>query len=63
MAHVGLASSYILLGREEEARLAVEEVLRINPKFSVEDWAKTMPYKNREKLALFGDALRKAGLK
>jgi hypothetical protein len=38
-------------------------VLRVNPKFSVEVWAKAMPYKNWEKLARFADALRKAGLK
>jgi adenylate cyclase len=63
MAYVGLVTSYNLLGREEEARLAAQEVLRVNPKFSVEVWAKTMPYKNREKLARFADALRKAGLK
>ena len=62
-AYVGLVTSYSLLGREEEARSAAQEVLRVNPKFAVEVWAKTMPYKNREKLARFADALRKAGLK
>ena len=63
MAYVGLVTSYSLLGREEEARSAAQEVLRVNPKFAVEVWAKAMPYKNREKLARFVDALRKAGLK
>jgi tetratricopeptide (TPR) repeat protein len=63
MAYVGLVTSYSLLGREEEARSAAQEVLRVNPKFSVEVWAKAMPYKNWEKLARFADALRKAGLK
>jgi adenylate cyclase len=63
MAYVGLVTSYTLLGREEEARSTAQEVLRVNPKFAVEVWAKTMPYKNREKLARFADALRKAGLK
>jgi adenylate cyclase len=63
MAYVGLVTSYSLLGREEEARSAAQEVLRVNPKFAVEVWAKTMPYRNREKLARFADALRKAGLK
>jgi adenylate cyclase len=61
-SYVGLITSYSLLGREEEARAAAQELLRVNPKFSVEVWAKTMPYKNGEKLALFADALRKAGL-
>jgi adenylate cyclase len=63
MAYVGLVTSYGLLGREEEARFAAQEVLRVNPKFSVEVWAKAMPFRNREKLTLFADALRKAGLK
>ncbi len=63
MAHVGLVTSYSLLGREEEARLAAQEVLRVNPKFSVDVWAKAIPFRNREKLAHFADALRKAGLK
>jgi TolB-like protein/Flp pilus assembly protein TadD len=63
MAYVGLVTSYSLLGREEEARSAAQEVLRLNPKFSVEVLAKTMPYKNREKVVRFADALRKAGLK
>ena len=62
-AYIGLVSSYSLLGREEEARSAAQELLRVNPKFAVETWAKTMPYRNREKLARFADALRKAGLK
>jgi TolB-like protein/class 3 adenylate cyclase/Flp pilus assembly protein TadD len=63
MAYVGLVTSYTLLGSEEEARMAAQEVLRVNPKFSVEVWAKAMPYRNREKLARFAEALRKAGLK
>jgi len=62
MAYVGLASCYSLLGRQEEARSSAQELLRVNPKFTVEAWAKTMPYKNREKLVRYADALRKAGL-
>jgi hypothetical protein len=46
-----------------EARSAAQEVQRVNPKFSVAVWAKTMPYRNRERLARFSDTLRKAGLK
>jgi adenylate cyclase len=34
-AHIGLTSSYSLIGREKEAQAAASEVLRINPKFSV----------------------------
>jgi TolB-like protein/Flp pilus assembly protein TadD len=63
MAYVGLVSCYSILGREEEARSAAEELVRLNPKFSVEAWAKAIPYKDREKVARFADAMRKAGLK
>jgi hypothetical protein len=52
-----------LLGREEEARAEAAEMLRINPKFSVEKWAKRLTYKNQADADRFISALRKAGLK
>jgi len=61
-AHTGLAATYSLLGREEEARAAAAEVLRIEPKFSVE-YLKTLPFKNKADTERLIDALRKAGLK
>ena len=61
--HTGLAATYILLGQEEEARAAAAEVLRLDPKFSLENFAKTLPYKNQGDASLLVDALRKAGLK
>jgi len=63
VAHAFLAAAYSLHGREEEARMEAAEVLRINPKFSVDNWAKTMPYKNEADKELIIGALRKAGLK
>jgi tetratricopeptide (TPR) repeat protein len=63
VAHAFLAAAYALHGREEEARLEAAEVLRINPKFLVDSWAKTMPYKNEADKELTIGALRKAGLK
>jgi len=57
-----LAVSYSLLNRTEEAHKAVEEVLRIDPNFSLEYHAKTMPYKRQETGDKFIEALRKAGL-
>jgi len=60
-AHVGLAGNYIFLGLENEARAEAVEVLRINPKFSVEQYVKSWPasaYKER-----WTEALLKAGLK
>jgi tetratricopeptide (TPR) repeat protein len=63
MAHLGLAGMYSLMGRDEEARAEAEEVLRINPKFSLESFAKTAPYKNQTQTDRYIEALRKAGLK
>ena len=63
MAHIGLAGTYSLLGHDEEARAEAEEVLRINPKFSLESYAKTLPYKNQLLIGRLVEALRKAGLK
>ena len=62
--HVGLTASYSLAGRMEEAGAEAAEVLRINPKFSLEDIAKNgyFNYKRADK-ERFINALRKAGLK
>jgi len=62
-AHTGLTATYSLAGREEEARAAAAEVLRINPKFSLEHVAKALPFKNKADTELHIDSLRKAGLK
>jgi adenylate cyclase len=63
LAHAGLAATYSLLEREEEAHAEAAEVLRINPKFSLDHLAKTMPFKNQTDTERYIDALRKAGLK
>jgi adenylate cyclase len=57
------ASIYGNLGRKEEARAATKEFLRLNPKFSLEQYQKAPWQKNREKWKLHVDGLRKAGLK
>ena len=62
-AHVGLAATYSMMGREKEARAEAEEVLRINPKFSVDSHAKVLPYKDQSVNDRIVAALRKAGLK
>jgi len=49
---------YSMSGREEEARAEAAEVLRINPKFSLEKFRTKGAGKDR-----FIGALRKAGLK
>ena len=62
-AHMRLAATYILIDREEEARIEASGVLRIDPKFSIEHFAKTVPYKKQADLELLVSSLRKAGLK
>ncbi|MBW2670163.1 MAG: tetratricopeptide repeat protein, partial [Deltaproteobacteria bacterium] len=54
--------AYIKFGRDEEARVHAAEVLGINPKFSLESYAKTLHYKNKADIEDYVAALRKAGL-
>ena len=63
LAHLNLADIYIRMGREKEARVEAAEVLRINPKFSVDYYVKILPYKDQSQTDKFRNALRKAGLK
>jgi adenylate cyclase len=63
LAHVLLATAYSKMGREKEARAEAAEVLRINPKFSLEYFAKALPFKNQKVTKNLIDALRKVGLK
>ena len=63
IARLVLAATYSLSGREEEARAEAAEILRIDPKFSLEGLAKTRPHKNQANTKSYIDALRKAGLK
>ena len=62
-AQIGLTGSYSTDGREKEARAEAAEVLRTDPNFSLEYYAKTLPFKNQADTGLVIDALRKAGLK
>jgi len=50
-------------GGEAEARKEATEVLRINPKFTVESFMKKTPYKNPSDRDRVVQGLRKAGLK
>jgi len=63
MAHIILAAAYAEAGRLEEARLEAAEVMRIQPTFSIENYAKGRSYKNQAHLDRMIEALRKAGLK
>jgi tetratricopeptide (TPR) repeat protein len=62
-AHLILAIAYNELGREEGARAAAAEVLRLNPNFSLEVWRRRVPYRDPAVVECQVAALRKAGLK
>jgi TolB-like protein/class 3 adenylate cyclase/Flp pilus assembly protein TadD len=62
-AHLGLTATYSMMGRDKEARAEAAEVLRLNPKFSVDAYAKRIIFKDQSATDKFIDALRKAGLK
>ena len=57
-----LAASYGHLGRFDEARAAWQEVLRVNPDYSLEYRRKVLPYKNPADFELVVEGLRKAGI-
>jgi adenylate cyclase len=61
--HINLAATYSMMGREKEAQAEAAEVLRINPKFSLDFWAKTSLIKEQSERDKIYNALRKAGLK
>jgi adenylate cyclase len=63
VAHVMLTCSYSDLGRDEEARMAAAEVLRLNPNFSTELWKKNQWFRDPAELERHLNNLRKAGLK
>jgi len=58
-----LVEAYIGLGQNQKARSHAEEVLKINPNFSLADLRKSMFYKDPVHLERRIEALRKAGLK
>ena len=61
IAHIGLATTYSLMGREEEARAEAQEVLRINPKFSLIHFKKTaLVYKDKSENDKILNAMTKA---
>jgi len=62
-AHAFLAACYSSLDRQAEASAAAKEVLRINPKFTIESHAKRLRYKNKADIEREVAALQKAGLK
>ena len=62
VGRVTIAAVYGACGREAEARKEAAEVLRINPKFTVESFMGNTPYKNPSDRDRIAQGLRKAGL-
>jgi adenylate cyclase len=60
--HLVLTVTYMVLGRVDEARAEAKEVLRINPKFSVEDNPFIIVIANPETRKRFKSLMRQAGL-
>jgi TolB-like protein len=63
LTHLQLVFAFGLADRIDEAQAEAEEVLKINPKFSLENFAETLPYKKKADKGLIIEAMRKAGLK
>jgi adenylate cyclase len=62
MAYRWLAVAYGQLGREQDAKAAVEEYLRRTPDFSVVRHLEMMPFRHAEDREHYAEGLRKAGL-
>jgi len=64
LPYLMLAFTYEEAGQGEEAQIAVAEVLKRNPKASIEHYAKSnlFPYKNPAEIERVLNSLRKAGL-
>jgi len=62
ISRIIMAAVYGSCGRETEARKEATEVLRINPKFTVESFMGNIPYKNPADRDRVVQGLRKAGL-
>jgi tetratricopeptide (TPR) repeat protein len=61
-AHTNLASIYGELGKLEEAKVPVREILRLAPDFSVKAYMKGLSFSDPEVLTRMEGGLRKAGL-
>jgi len=62
-AQVALVVALMQAGKEDEARAEAAKVLRIDPKFSVDSYARILPAKDQKVTDDLVSALRKAGLK
>jgi tetratricopeptide (TPR) repeat protein len=65
VAHIDLTAAYSASGREEEARQQAEEVLKLDPAFSLDKWAEMVSslLEDEAEAERYTADLRKAGLK
>ncbi len=59
---MSLCSNYVFAGDDADSRHTADEIVKIDPGFSVAEFAKKQPYKDPERLSRIVDALRSAGL-
>jgi len=57
-----LAAVYAMKDDLEKAREYADKLIELKPHFTIESWAKALPYKDKEELNRELDALRKSGL-
>ena len=57
-----LAIAFAELDRQQEARTAVENILRIEPKYSLRTFAESQPFRDTDVLDRHVEGLRKAAL-
>ncbi len=60
--HLALAAAYGLAGRIDDAEWEAEELLSLQPDFTLRDSLRRTPYKNPADLERWITGLRKAGL-
>jgi len=63
ISHLSLVLAYSFAGQREEAQAEAAEVLRINPKFSLESYIKRRAWKNQAEKDKAIEAYHQAGLK
>ena len=59
---VALASCYAMMGKEQEAKQEVHEILQKDPAYTIARYTTPNLYRNKESMDKWADALRKAGL-
>ena len=62
LVYLTLAVTYGFLDRQIEAEAAAKQFMRLNPAFSLEQFAKRLPYKNPDDVKRIVAALNKLGV-